>query len=477
MEFDSLVPKRRSIRIFKPGGVTFGQVKEIIEAGRHGLSAGNQQPWKFLIVSSDRDKASIKEICEKSDAQNLERQSDDVKLKKPFAFLDNCSFMILVFGNKEKMLWKEACWSAITLMCLKTADLGLGTFPYSPPMRTEINRLFNAPATWKLVTILPVGDPDEFPAPDDRPRKELDKVMFRVEDMPRVDRHTKKIIKKQESETTDFLKSLPIFDTLTDAIVDELAAMVTVRDLKKGDVIVKKGDPPENFFIIADGMVEILSGDAKGNERVITFLGQGECFGEMSIISGEPISATVRATGDISVIVLSKRDFLEIVQENPQLNFFFTSLITKRLAKTNLKLVEESLMQGLTGKLSIISLPELIQAMNISGKSGILELTNEEGMTGKVYVSGGNIIDVEMGDAFGDEVFFEFLTWPDGEFSFSQEDVDRETRVTLDTMGLLMEGMRVHDEHTRMIQKDDVPEKEGEAETSDESGLWGEVDN
>ena len=54
-----------------------------------------------------------------------------------------------------------------------------------------------------------------------------------------------------------------------------------------------------------------------------------------------------------------------------------------------------------------------------------------------------------MGDEFGDDVFFKLMCWPDGEFRFSHEDVQRQKTVTMDTMGLLMEGMRHQDEVSR----------------------------
>ena len=449
MDFDSLARKRRSIRSFKPGGVSIKSIKEIINAGRWAPSAGNEQPWLFIVASSESDRLALRDICEKSDLTLEKRITPGLEMKDPFSFFSTCPFLILVFGNKEKLLWQGACWSAITLMCLKAVELGLGTFIYSPPRKSEIARLMDAPANWRLVAMLPVGEADEFPSPEDRPRKPLEKVLKRAEELPRMDRNTKTEIRKEETRARQFIAKSPVFSDLRDQVREELAMLVKINQIKKGGDVVKKGDPPGNFYIIAEGMVEILSDDGSGNEKVITFLGQGECFGEMSIITGEPVSATVRASSDLTAVALSMEDFLDLTENNPQLNFFFTQLITRRLRKTNLELVKETLMQGFTGRLTTISLPELVQAINISGKNGVLKLKGPDGGEAQVFFLGGNVVDTEMGEESGDEVFFKIMAWPDGEFNFLQEEVDRPKNMKFDTMGLLMEGMRRQDEETR----------------------------
>jgi nitroreductase len=300
MDFNGLVRKRRSTRKFRPGGVTFRTLKEIIEAGRYAPSAGNRQPWHFVVVSSDADKRAIREICEKTDSSLSERISEDVDPASPLDFFTTCPFLILVFGENEKPYWREGCWSAITLMSLKTAELGLGTFAYTPQRTSEINRLLNAPSSWRLTAILPVGEPEEFPSEKDRPRKELDEVLVRAEDLPRLDRQTRMLQKKGEKEAREFLKGLPVFSSLTNEGFGELCSLVRIKRFVKGDVIVEKGDAPEDFFIVVQGMVEVLSVDDQGNERIITFLGEGECFGEMSILSGEPITGCARPTSSSS---------------------------------------------------------------------------------------------------------------------------------------------------------------------------------
>jgi CRP-like cAMP-binding protein/nitroreductase len=461
MEFDRLVKKRRSIRQFKPGGVTFKVIKDIVDAARWAMSPANSQPWLFVAVSSDSDKLAIREICEKNDPAADKRKSPDAASIRALDFLTRSPFLILVFGDREKPLWRESCWSAVTVISLQAAELGLGTFPYTPPRAGEIARIMNLAAKWRLIAILPVGEPDEFPTSEERPRRELDEVLKRSEDLPRMDHYTKMGIKKDESETAQYLRDSPVFSALTADMLDELSQLSTIQRLKKGDIVVRKGDPPGNFYIVADGMVEVLSGDASGNERVITFLGQGECFGEMSIISGEPVSATIRATGDLVLTILGMQDFLDIVDNNPQLNIFFTRLITRRLRKTNLQLVEESLMQGLTGRLSIISLPELVQAINISQKNGVLRLKNTAGEAALVYFANGQVIDVNMAGRSGNETFYALMEWPEGEFNFRQEDAKRARSVTMDTMGLLMEGMRRRDERARTAEKKPSAEKSG----------------
>jgi len=79
-----------------------------------------------------------------------------------------------------------------------------------------------------------------------------------------------------------------------------------------GDVIIRKGDPPANFFVIEKGEVEVVRSTPKDPEgEVVAVLGPGSFFGEKALLSNEPRVADVRARTPVDVLVMGKNVFTQ----------------------------------------------------------------------------------------------------------------------------------------------------------------------
>ena len=86
-------------------------------------------------------------------------------------------------------------------------------------------------------------------------------------------------------------------------------------------IIVREGDPGDSLFIVESGLVEVFLHSATGETTVLTRLGPGEAFGEMSVLTGEPRSAGVRAIAPTVVRVVPREGFLQAAAETPLLLF------------------------------------------------------------------------------------------------------------------------------------------------------------
>jgi len=98
----------------------------------------------------------------------------------------------------------------------------------------------------------------------------------------------------------------------------ELLASTSVRAYGPGAVIVREGEAGDSLFLIVDGTVEVSSTDPKGNPVKLATLQQGDFFGEVAVLTGQPRTATVVATSEVAVIEIT-RDFLAaLTQRHPQ---------------------------------------------------------------------------------------------------------------------------------------------------------------
>lgn len=131
------------------------------------------------------------------------------------------------------------------------------------------------------------------------------------------------------------LRSVPLFRTLDDNAAFELCDLLTVRDEPGGTVLVQRGDPGDAMYLIETGRVRISVKDADGHDATLAELGNGEFFGEMSILDGQPRSADVTTIRNSRLAVLSRENFRSFVRKNPDIALGILSEVSHRLRRTD----------------------------------------------------------------------------------------------------------------------------------------------
>jgi zinc transporter ZupT len=103
--------------------------------------------------------------------------------------------------------------------------------------------------------------------------------------------------------------------------IDQILPCIYAHHLDKTEILFKAGDPGDALYIIARGKVEVLTDGPGGVEagRAIAQLGQGQAFGEMSLLSGGARTATIRALEDTDLLKIGKDDFDRLVAADRQL--------------------------------------------------------------------------------------------------------------------------------------------------------------
>lgn len=107
---------------------------------------------------------------------------------------------------------------------------------------------------------------------------------------------------------------------------------------RDGEVIVRQGDRGDYMYIIQTGQAEVLR-EKEGQEVRLAVLSEGDIFGEMALFEQEVRSATVRALGDVRVLIVDKINFLHQVQEDPSLAFLILQKMSHRIREMDAELV------------------------------------------------------------------------------------------------------------------------------------------
>lgn len=240
------------------------------------------------------------------------------------------------------------------------------------------------------------------------------------------------------------LGNFPFFRNIDQKNLNGVIKHFKLATVKKDQIIVRKGDPGGNFYIVASGRVEILN-DAG---IPISTLEKGEVFGEMSLICNENVGATVQAREQCEVLYIEHKPFKNILQKHPALQQYFTRLLAKRLTDSN-KMRSDDYASGMIGKLEEIPAEALFQTLNMNAKTGILTITQLQQGTARFSLRHGALIKASYGGVKGEGAFYAVLREKNGRFKFTPglppEDFDVPEIGYF--MKLLMEGMQRIDEH------------------------------
>jgi CRP-like cAMP-binding protein len=112
------------------------------------------------------------------------------------------------------------------------------------------------------------------------------------------------------------LQQIPLFDSLDRSELKRLAKLLQSRSLKKREVLFRKGDPGSDFFIIIKGSIKIGVSKNLDEEVIFSFLGSGDCFGEMALLDNHPRSADATAVEDSLLYVLDSKDFYHFLLQS-----------------------------------------------------------------------------------------------------------------------------------------------------------------
>ena len=127
------------------------------------------------------------------------------------------------------------------------------------------------------------------------------------------------------------LATVPIFTTLGKEQIDALVSASRMLNFGRGEAVIRQGDPGDTLYAIVGGLARVAIRADDGSEKDVARLGPGEVFGEMSLLTGDPRTATVYAAdGSLVLVEVSKAALLPILTEHPELSEKMAEIVTLR---------------------------------------------------------------------------------------------------------------------------------------------------
>jgi CRP-like cAMP-binding protein len=126
------------------------------------------------------------------------------------------------------------------------------------------------------------------------------------------------------------LRCVDLLRPLSQENLERLARLVENRLFAAHEVIIRQGEPGEEMFILLRGLVSVEVEQEGGNRVRAADLGPGSFFGEMSLMTGAPRTATVTALEECELLVVCRVAFREILEATPELSWRICQVMAER---------------------------------------------------------------------------------------------------------------------------------------------------
>jgi CRP/FNR family cyclic AMP-dependent transcriptional regulator len=125
----------------------------------------------------------------------------------------------------------------------------------------------------------------------------------------------------------ELIRKVPLFSRLSKKGLEDVAHIADELDLPSGKVMAKEGDRGREFFVLLDGEAKVTKG-----EQQINTMRKGDFFGEIALVTQMPRTASVTATTDVRVLVITERDFAALLKRAPEVSRCVAEVLAERIA-------------------------------------------------------------------------------------------------------------------------------------------------
>jgi CRP-like cAMP-binding protein len=144
------------------------------------------------------------------------------------------------------------------------------------------------------------------------------------------------------------LKKFSLFKGLSDRELNGIAALVKKQQLQSRMAILEEGrSGGDKLYLLNRGKVKVSRMNAEGKEVVLTMLGAGDFFGEMSLIDGSSRSADVTAVETSELFAIRGKDFLKLLKQNSTVSMNLMQVLCRRIRRSDSQIKSLTLMNSM----------------------------------------------------------------------------------------------------------------------------------
>jgi CRP/FNR family cyclic AMP-dependent transcriptional regulator len=149
----------------------------------------------------------------------------------------------------------------------------------------------------------------------------------------------------------EILAKVPMFSSLSESALSELAEVAHARCLKPREELCHKGDEGSQVYIIVRGRLRVSATSAEGSDVQFNLMNPGEVCGDLALFTGGERSATMSAFDECEVLGLDRREFLPFLRRNPDAAIQLLEVLAERLVRLTERM-EDTLFLALPQRLA-----------------------------------------------------------------------------------------------------------------------------
>lgn len=177
----------------------------------------------------------------------------------------------------------------------------------------------------------------------------------------------------------DVVRTAPLFTALDDASAVSLRASMDSVKIAKGSILFAEGDEGDHLYVIVEGKVKLGTSSGDGRENLLSILGPGEMFGELSLFDPNPRTSTATAVTDAKLLSLGQAKLIPWLADHPPVALHLLAALAQRLRRTN-EAVGDLVFSDVPGRVAkaLIDLGERFGKQTDEGLFVHHDLTQEE---------------------------------------------------------------------------------------------------
>ena len=177
----------------------------------------------------------------------------------------------------------------------------------------------------------------------------------------------------------DVVRKAPLFTALDEAAAVSLRANMDSVKISKGSVLFAEGDEGDHLYVIVEGKLKLGTSSGDGRENLLSILGPGEMFGELSLFDPGPRTSTATAVTDAKLLSLGQEKLIPWLATNPNVSLQLLARLAQRLRRTN-EAVGDLVFSDVPGRVAkaLIDLGERFGKKTDEGLFVHHDLTQEE---------------------------------------------------------------------------------------------------
>ncbi len=177
------------------------------------------------------------------------------------------------------------------------------------------------------------------------------------------------------NSVTTCIRNCELLSSLSDSEIAEISNHLVFRKIKKNTIILSAEDMTDSVYIVDTGRVSVFRENDEGRQITLNSLSPGDIFGHLAALAETPRSASIQALEATRVLVIPKKEFLNLLGRNPEIAINISKQFAQMVSIMSSHMAEIALLD-VYGR--IVSFFERSSIVNQDGKKEIEAITHQE---------------------------------------------------------------------------------------------------